>query len=125
MRSNYKVGDVYEWWWSRRHEWPQLTRMALDVLTAPPMSDAPERVLSQTGLMVTDRRNNLSEHTIDVASCLQSWTKEEVIQWTTGHVEAATTTSRERFFEGDKTDTTVAVEAPIHTLFDIAASYGD
>ncbi|SMR52787.1 unnamed protein product [Zymoseptoria tritici ST99CH_1E4] len=81
LNSDYHVDDPYAWWWKKRFEWPQLTRMALDILTTPPMSDEPERLFSATGLMVTDRRNRLKEDTIAASASLRSWTREGAILW--------------------------------------------
>lgn len=82
LQSDHDIKDPYQWWWSRRHRWPQLTRMALDILTVPPMSDEPERTFSDTGCMVTDRRNRLQEDTINTVATLKSWTRQGVIVWT-------------------------------------------
>lgn len=87
LKPDYHVEDVYQWWWNKRHEWPQLAAMALDVLTTPPMSDEPERQFSSTGLMITDRRNRLKKETINVCSSLRSWTREGVISWKDFNIE--------------------------------------
>ena len=48
--------------------------MAMDILTVPPMSDEPERKFSDSGLMLTDRRNRLEDDTINLTMSLKSWT---------------------------------------------------
>ncbi|KAF4546874.1 Hypothetical protein D9617_121g039640 [Elsinoe fawcettii] len=49
--------------------------MALDLLTVLPISDEPERLFSDTGLMVTDRRTGLTGDTVNATMCLKSWIK--------------------------------------------------
>lgn len=97
-RSDKSLHDPYAWWWSTRHRWSQLAVMALDILTVRPMSDEPERQFSDTGIMVTNRRNRLRSDTIAATMSLKSWTKEVVISWTKTEVKALTTTG-----EGDVT----------------------
>ena len=90
QRSDKSVHDPYAWWWSTRHRWPQLAMMALDILTVAPMSDEPERQFSDTGVMVTNRRNRLRSDTIAATMSLKSWTREGVISWTKADMKALT-----------------------------------
>lgn len=69
-------------WWDRISERTQSATMALDILTTPLKSNAPERQLIQARLMVTDRRGNLSGDTVNAVGCLQSYNENHVIQWT-------------------------------------------
>ena len=64
--------------------------MALDILTVAPMSDEPERQFSDTGVMVTNRRNRLRSDTIAATMSLKSWTREGVISWTKADMKALT-----------------------------------
>ena len=90
QRSDKSVHEPYAWWWSTRHRWPQLAMMALDILTVAPMSDEPERQFSDTGMMVTNRRNRLRSDTIAATMSLKSWTREGVISWTRAGMKALT-----------------------------------
>jgi hypothetical protein len=54
--------------------------MAVDLLTIPAMSAEVERVFSQAGLMVSDRRNRLKKDVIEACQCLRYWDKEGVIE---------------------------------------------
>lgn len=74
-----------------RRRWPQLAMMALDILTIAPMSDEPERQFSDTGMMVTNRRNRLRSDTIAATMSLKSWTREGVISWTRSSLKALVT----------------------------------
>jgi hypothetical protein len=68
-------------WWSTAgaSEYPRLARMALDLLTILAMSDEAERLFSRLVLMITDRRNQLEQPTIQVTQCLFSWDKAGII----------------------------------------------
>jgi hypothetical protein len=39
------------YWLEKRRVWPRLAKMALDILSIPPMSDEPERIFSLSGLL--------------------------------------------------------------------------
>jgi len=69
--------DARKWWseTSRRLEYPNLSKMALDLLSIPAMSASPERLFSTAKLTVTDRRNRLSPQGIEALECLKSWYK--------------------------------------------------
>ena len=61
------------WWIQHQKDYPQLSRMALDLLAIPAISSEVERVFSSTGMMVTDRRNRLKEDVIEAVECMKSW----------------------------------------------------
>lgn len=61
------------YWVARQKRWPQLSLLALDTFSVPAMSDAPERVFSSTGDVVSPRRKRLKDETIEVIMCLKSW----------------------------------------------------
>ena len=71
--SDALVTDPYEYWHTRRLKYPRLSRMALDLLTVPPMSAECERLFSTTGRMVTKSRNRLDASTIGLCQTLRSW----------------------------------------------------
>ena len=47
--------------------------MALNLLSIPTMSIAPERLFSSCKITITDRRNKLSVKVIEALECLRSW----------------------------------------------------
>ena len=49
--------------------------MALDILTIPAMSAAPERLFSSANITISDRRNRLHSDTTEAIECLKSWRK--------------------------------------------------
>lgn len=71
---NAKVApfDCLTWWMSRRQQWPNLSRMALDCLALPLMSDNPERSFSAGRDMITYRRSQLAGDIIEACAFLRS-----------------------------------------------------
>jgi hypothetical protein len=65
------------WWLEERQQrlYPNLSRMALDILTIPAMSAAPERLFSSANITISDRRNRLHGDTTEAIECLKSWRK--------------------------------------------------
>jgi hAT family protein len=59
----------------QKRDFPNLSRMALDILSIPAMAADPERLFSSAGLTVTDRRNHLSIESIEALECIKSWVK--------------------------------------------------
>lgn len=54
--------------------------MALDVMTIPAMSADVERLFSEIGMMVTDRRSHLDAVIISIAQVLRSWLRAGLIE---------------------------------------------
>jgi hypothetical protein len=65
------------WWLEERQQrlYPNLCKMALDMLTIPAMSAAPERLFSSANITISDRRNRLHGETTEAIECLKSWRK--------------------------------------------------
>ncbi|OBS15926.1 hypothetical protein FPOA_27978 [Fusarium poae] len=77
--ADASVTDPYEYWHIRRLKYPRLSRMALDLLTVPPMPAECERLFSTTGRMVTKSRNRLDASTIGLCQTLRSWLRAGLI----------------------------------------------
>ena len=63
-------------WWleeTQQKHYPNLSKMAVDVLSIPAMSAEPERVFSAAKTTITDRRNRLGSDIIEALECLKSW----------------------------------------------------
>jgi hypothetical protein len=58
--------------------YPNLSKMALDILLIPSMSADPERLFLGAKISVSDRRNRLRIYTLEALECLKSWLKIEV-----------------------------------------------
>ena len=67
------VDDPFQYWYLRQEEYPRLSRMAIEILSVPPMSSEPERLFSVSGAMVAPKRTRLDASTIGVAMTLRSW----------------------------------------------------
>jgi hypothetical protein len=64
-----------DWWLVPEQQaiYPNLSNLALNLLSIPAMSAAPERLFSSCKITLTDRRNKLSVRVIEVLECLRSW----------------------------------------------------
>jgi hypothetical protein len=71
------VTDPIAWWLkgSQQRQYPNLSRMALDILLIPTMSAAPERLFLGAKIVITDRKNRLGIESINALLCLRSWFK--------------------------------------------------
>jgi hypothetical protein len=58
---------------TQQKNYPNLSRMAVDILSIPAMSAEPERLFSGAKIMITDRRNRLGSDIIETLECLKSW----------------------------------------------------
>ncbi|TFY79033.1 hypothetical protein EWM64_g4980 [Hericium alpestre] len=76
-----KVKDPVQWWFSKRHVYPKLSRMALDYLSIPATSTAVERVFSQGRQLLHFTRNRLSPYSIRAYLCLGSWSRHNIISF--------------------------------------------
>ncbi|KIK49060.1 hypothetical protein CY34DRAFT_70720 [Suillus luteus UH-Slu-Lm8-n1] len=74
-----KVDDALKWWSAQQKKYPNLSRMALDYLSAPASSTAVERVFSQARQLLHFTRNRLSSASIRAFLCLGSWSRHDLI----------------------------------------------
>lgn len=72
-RSTEQVNDLVDRWRVQETQTPQLTQMALDLLSIPAMSAKCERVFSSAKQLLTDRRNRLKTDVIEANECLRAW----------------------------------------------------
>jgi hAT family protein len=88
--DDYNSGEPYElgkgisaltWWCNdtRRHRYPRLSYMAIDILSIPAMSDEPERVFSGARRTVSWERGQLGTETIEMIECLKHWKKSGIL----------------------------------------------
>lgn len=54
--------------------------MALDILTIPAMSAAPERIFSSANIPISDRRNRLHSDNTEAIERLKSWRKIQTVR---------------------------------------------
>ncbi|KJZ67979.1 hypothetical protein HIM_12633 [Hirsutella minnesotensis 3608] len=65
-------------WWLREEQqqrYPRLSKMAVDILSAPAMSAEPERVFSGARRTISWDRCQLGSRTIEKGECMKSWIK--------------------------------------------------
>lgn len=69
------IKNPIEWWLesTQQRAYPNLARMAVDLLSIPAMAADPERLFSSAGYMINNRRNGLKIDTIQALECLKSW----------------------------------------------------
>ena len=83
-----EVRDARRWWMqdTQRSMFPNLSKMAIDILSIPAMSVEPERLFSGAKLTITDLRNRLDEGSINATELLKHWyrQKEDLIQLSIG-----------------------------------------
>ena len=75
--------DPRSWWRepTQRRTYPNLSVMALDILSIPAMSAEPERLFSSAKITISDRRASLGIQSIEAIECLKSWLKKDSINW--------------------------------------------
>ena len=73
-----------EWWCQdqQRERWPQLSLMAIDILSIPAMSDEPERVFSGARRTLSWDRAQLGPETLERAECLKHWKRSGISEET-------------------------------------------
>lgn len=71
--SNARITDPYKYWHTRQLKYPRLSRIALDLLTIPPISAECKRLFSITGYMVIKIYNRLDASIIKLCQTLYSW----------------------------------------------------
>lgn len=70
-----EIQDARRWWMEKtqRMMFPNLSIMAIDILSIPAMSAEPERVFSGAKNTVTDHRNRLNEGSVNNLELLKHW----------------------------------------------------
>ncbi|EFZ03047.2 Ribonuclease H-like protein [Metarhizium robertsii ARSEF 23] len=71
----YGFTSALSWWLeeTQQKNYPNLSKMAVDILSIPAMSAEPERLFSGAKITITDRRNRLGSDVIEALECLKSW----------------------------------------------------
>jgi hypothetical protein len=75
--------DPREWWQetTQRKVYPNLSRMALDLLSIPATSAEVERLFSSCKITITDRRNRIGIESVGAIECSKSWLREDNVAW--------------------------------------------
>src|SRR5579859_519341 len=80
-RELVRITSSLDWWKFNAHLYPDLARMARDVLAVPASGSAVERVFSVSGRIATWQRNRLSGETISRMMMFKSGLKQQRIVW--------------------------------------------
>jgi hypothetical protein len=76
MPPHHDFDDVRKWWLlPEQQRDPNLSKMALEILSIPAMSASIERLFSSANMTVSDRSNRLTGDTIEMIESLKSWQK--------------------------------------------------
>lgn len=78
-----------DWWLqeANRAPYPSLSRMAIDILSIPPMSAEPERIFSGARRTITWSRHKVGVENIRRMECLKSWIRTGIAsEWRSGLV---------------------------------------
>jgi len=57
----------------QKQDYPNLSQMAINILSIPAMSSDPKQAFSTAKITLTNRRNKLSIEIIECLECLKSW----------------------------------------------------
>ena len=81
--------DPRAWWLeaTQRNNFPNLSKMALDLLSIPAMSAEVERLFSSCKITITDRRNQIGIDSVEAIECLKSWMRKNNINFVDNEVE--------------------------------------
>ena len=76
LRRDKTVKNPIAWWKDKQVEndgFPQLSRLALDILSIPAMATETERLFSLAKLLMTSQRLSLADESVCQTLCLKSW----------------------------------------------------
>ena len=75
------ISNPLKWWLesAQRRRFPNLSLMAIDILSISPMSAETERLFSKSKAAVTDQRGSMNVETVNLVECLRSWDKSALI----------------------------------------------
>jgi hypothetical protein len=65
--------NILKFWHDHSAMLPTLSKIAFDVMIVPAASTSVERVFSHCGVIVSNRRNRLSDETIRALTCMKLW----------------------------------------------------
>jgi hypothetical protein len=73
----YNIDDPRRWWLEETQQkvYPNLSKIALDMLLIPAISAKPECLFSGAKISITDRRNILGIESIEALECLGGYTR--------------------------------------------------
>jgi hypothetical protein len=79
-KDDMTVKNPLAWWVDRRHVWPILSKLALNIFSTPAMSAEPERVFSDGSELITDKRNGLGDDTVEAEMIQKNWITSKILR---------------------------------------------
>ena len=79
-KDDMAVKNPLAWWVDRRHVWPILSKLALNIFSTPAMSAEPERVFSDGSELITDKRNGLGDDTVEAEMIQKNWITSKILR---------------------------------------------
>ena len=75
------IPSPLQWWLNpiQRSRYPNLSILALDILSIPAMAADTERLFSQAKLTLSAQRQAMDAKTLEVLQCLKSWNRSSII----------------------------------------------
>ena len=70
--------DILVWWKSNRPKYPNLQRIARDILAIPISIVASESTFSTSGRLLSPHRSELHPMTVEALMCAQNWLWAEI-----------------------------------------------
>ena len=70
--------DLLDWWKVRKQVFPNLSRLAGDVLSAQASSTSSERLFSKAGIFLGKDRAKMQKENLRRAFCLGEWLKSKI-----------------------------------------------
>jgi hypothetical protein len=65
--------NLIKYWIALRPKYPNLTRLAIDILTIPASSCKCERMFSELGDLLTPQRRKISPQLLAALQCIRTW----------------------------------------------------
>ncbi|KAJ6436371.1 transposase-like protein [Purpureocillium lavendulum] len=78
-KDDMNVKNPLAWWVDRLHVWPILSKLALNIFSTPAMSAEPERVFSDGGELITEKRNGLGDDTVEAEMVQKNWITAKIL----------------------------------------------
>jgi hypothetical protein len=71
------IKQGYKWWLEpiQQKNYPNLSKMALDILSIPTMLADPKHLFSSAKIIISNHWNRLGIYTLEALECLKSWLK--------------------------------------------------
>jgi hypothetical protein len=73
VKDGHDANNPVEYWVALRHQYPNLSKLAIDVLSIPASSCNCERMFSELGNLLEPRRRKLGPQLLAAMQCVRRW----------------------------------------------------